>query len=73
MTRTPIQGSSNILGIGYDHSKMLLEIEFHNGGIYNYTPFTQEGYELFMKADSKGAFFAKNIKDAEGIICTRID
>lgn len=62
MNRIKIEGSSNLAEIGYDHENMTLEIKFHKGQIYQYWPITQIGWELLMKAESKGDFFIKHYR-----------
>lgn len=54
--------SSNIISIGYDELKKVLEIEFKNG-IYQYLNFSKEVYEKFIDASSKGSFFHRFIRD----------
>jgi hypothetical protein len=65
--------STNIAEIGYDPDTSTLEIKFTSGGIYQYWPITQSGWELFLKADSKGSFFYKNIKSNSGVNYRRLD
>lgn len=59
--------SSNINSVGYDKNKNLLEVEFYNGGIFQYHPVTNEQYKDLMKADSIGEHFSKNIRNNKGI------
>lgn len=72
MKRQKIEGSSNILEVGYDNEKLTLQIKFKGNKIYNYKPITQEGYELLMASKSRGEFFFKNIRDDKSITCTRV-
>ena len=53
MERTRVS-SSNIRSIGYDVQDETLEVEFGNGGIYQYFGVSQQLYERFMAASSKG-------------------
>ncbi len=55
--------SSNLESVGYDSKDEILEIKFHNGGIYQYSNVPFEKYELLMNASSKGSYFARFIKD----------
>jgi hypothetical protein len=71
MKRKPIS-STQIKSVGYDLETRTLEIEFHRGSIYQYTPITQEAYESMMKAESPGKFFHANIKDNELVTCTKL-
>ena len=61
MNRKPVT-SSNIASIGYDDSSETLEIEFKNGGIYQYFDVPQRIYNEIMSASSHGEYLAQNIK-----------
>ncbi|CAI0696705.1 MULTISPECIES: KTSC domain-containing protein [Serratia] len=54
--------SSNISSIGYDAESQTLEIEFLNGAIYQYFDVPEQVHAELMRADSVGAFLARNIK-----------
>src|SRR3990167_7543576 len=60
--------SSNIRGVGYDPKTNVLEIEFHRKGkkkgssLYKYSNFSESMYNKLIKANSKGKFFARNIR-----------
>ncbi|QNS41792.1 KTSC domain-containing protein [Chryseobacterium manosquense] len=56
--------SSNIASIGYDADSQTLEIEFLNGGVYQYFDVPQHIYDGIMSADSHGQYLAQNIKGA---------
>lgn len=56
--------SSNIVSVGYDAASETLEIEFQNGGVYQYYNVGQSTFDEFMAASSKGKFFAYQIKNA---------
>ena len=71
MKRSPVK-SSNIKAIGFNHEKLILEVEFHNNNIYQYHPVTIAGYVELMKADSVGSFFNKNIKGNDTISVEKI-
>ncbi len=62
MERTRVS-SSNIRSIGYDVQDETLEVEFVNGGIYQYFGVPQPIYERFMAASSKGRFFSTHIRN----------
>ena len=64
--------SSNINSIGYDGKSKTLEVEFYDGKVYQYSPITQEGYNLLMNAESIGSFFSKNIRNNKDIQCKQI-
>ena len=55
--------SSNIVSAGYEPSSETLEVEFANGGVYQYYNVPQSIYEAFLAAASKGQFFNSQIKD----------
>lgn len=61
MNRQPVS-SSNIASIGYDANSLTLEIEFLNGGVYQYFDVPQYVYEDLMNAGSHGQYLAHNIK-----------
>lgn len=54
--------SSNIASIGYDANSQTLEIEFLNGGVYQYFDVPSYVHEELMNADSHGQYLAQNIK-----------
>jgi hypothetical protein len=62
MNRTPVK-SSNISSIGYDPSENILEIEFSTGSVYQYLAVPSSVHESFMRASSKGSFFASKIRN----------
>ena len=55
--------SSNIASIGYDDSQMILEVEFLNGGVYQYFDVPHETYDGFINAGSHGQFLWAYIRD----------
>lgn len=61
MERIPVD-SSNIASIGYDEDTNTLEIEFHNGGVYQYFDVPFDVYDGMMEAGSKGQYLAQQIK-----------
>lgn len=73
MNRAKIEGSSNIVEIGYDPENMTLEVKFHNNTIYQYWPITQLGWELLMKAESKGKYFNEKFRKNPKINYKRVD
>jgi len=56
--------SSNLASIGYDAENEVLEIEFNNGGVYQYFDVPENVYEELMSASSHGQYFDRNIKKA---------
>lgn len=55
--------SSNLNSIGFDSDNKILEIEFNNGRIYQYSNVSKTEFGKLMKALSKGTYFNSNIKD----------
>lgn len=55
--------SSNIASIGYDADNSILEIEFNNGGIYQYSGVPEGVYNGLISAGSHGTYFHNHIKD----------
>lgn len=58
--RTPVS-SSTIKAIGHD-GEDTLEIEFHNGGCYSYSPVSKDVHEALLSAKSIGKHFHENIR-----------
>lgn len=71
ITRNPVK-SSNIASVGYDEKSHTMEIEFIEGGVFQYNPVTPEGYRAFIGAKSLGSYFFKFIKHNETITCTKV-
>jgi hypothetical protein len=63
MFREPVS-SSSIASIGFDDDSETLEIEFVSGTVYRYLGVSQDVFEAFRTAPSKGTFFNAHIKDA---------
>lgn len=55
--------SSNIAGFDYSKEKLVLTVEFKNGGRYNYYDVPEVVFERMKAAPSKGQFLAQNIKN----------
>ena len=62
MDRQPVR-SSNIRSVGYQPNAQILELEFHSGGIYRYSGVPEMICTNLMRAESKGSYFHKQIKD----------
>jgi len=54
--------SSTVLSIGYEPTTSTLEVEFKNGGLYQYYNVPEPIYQQFMASDSKGKFLHAYIK-----------
>ena len=59
LKRTKVK-SSNIKSIGWEDE--VLEIEFHNGGVYIYTGVPQDIHKILINAGSKGRAFFRYIR-----------
>lgn len=62
MNRTPVS-SSNLYSVGYDSAQSLLEVEFHDSGIYQYFAVPAHIYQWLISASSKWSYFAAQIRD----------
>jgi hypothetical protein len=56
--------ASNIRSVGYDSRNRVLEIEFSNGGISQYTGVSDEVHRRLMNAPSPGSYFHDNIEES---------
>jgi hypothetical protein len=63
MPLTPVV-SSNLASVGYDPNTRTLEVQFHSGGIYQYSGVPQPVYADLMAASSHGRFFDRYVKKA---------
>jgi hypothetical protein len=61
MNRIPVS-SSNVATVGYDSETQTLQIEFNNGGVYQYFDVPQDIYEALISADSVGKILNAQIK-----------
>jgi hypothetical protein len=59
--REPLD-SSSLRSVGYDPSAHVLEVEFRNGGVYQYLEVPDEEFEGFITAPSKGRYLNTEIK-----------
>ncbi len=62
MERTPVR-SSNIAAIGYDEDNQVLEVEFNDESVYQYSGVPSREHDGIMNADSKGKYLNANIKN----------
>lgn len=63
MQRTRVS-SSNLASVGYDANTSTLEVEFLNGGIYQYSAVPSSVHAGLMVASSHGSYFDANVKKA---------
>lgn len=61
MIRQPVS-SSNLKSVGYDPHRQLLEIEFHDGSVYQYDAVPPSIYEGLMAAASHGSYHHAHIR-----------
>ena len=61
MERTRVS-SSNLRSVGYEASSSTLEIEFLDGGVYQYYSVPESRYSGLIAASSKGSYFDSYIK-----------
>lgn len=62
--------SSSIKSIGYDPSRLVLEIEFRTGGIYQYSNVSERVYLELISDESIGRYFDYSIRD--NYVCKKI-
>jgi ATP-dependent DNA helicase RecG len=62
MKRIPVI-SSALASVGYDPQQQILEIEFNNGGLYQYFEVSPQIYQELMSADSHGTYFNHQIRE----------
>ncbi len=63
MDRTRVQ-SSSLKSVGYDAGTKTLEIEFHDGGLYQYFNVPAVVHRDLLNASSIGQYFTYFIKDS---------
>lgn len=61
MEREASAGSSNIASVGYDDEQGIMEVEFRNGGVYQYTC-PREVFEDWKSGGFRGKHFHANIR-----------
>ena len=61
MQRTHVS-SSNIASIGYDATTHVLEVEFNDGSVYQYSGVPKSVYRELMSAGSHGSYFDSYVK-----------
>jgi hypothetical protein len=55
--------SSVFTSAAYRNDERQLYLRFHDGDIYRYFEFPRQQYDEFLVADSKGQYFAHNIRN----------
>lgn len=61
MDRTPVV-SSNLASVAYDEDTQTLEVEFVNGGTYDYFDVPERVVQELMSASSHGEYFVRNVR-----------
>jgi hypothetical protein len=61
LNRVPVQ-STNIKSVGHDSRTLTLEVEFHDGDIYQYFDVPQAVHAELLQSSSVGKFFGSQIK-----------
>ena len=61
MKRNDVE-SSMFKSVGYDPATEMLELEFLNGNVYEYSGFSKQDWNDFCAAKSKGAYFGKYVR-----------
>jgi hypothetical protein len=56
--------ASNIRSAGYDPRNRVLEVEFSDGGIMQYSGVSEEVHRRFVNAPSPGSYFHDNIEES---------
>ena len=54
--------SSNIAAVGYDAETKTLEVEFKNGGVFEYSGVEPKQYVELSNSESMGRYFHTNIR-----------
>jgi len=62
MQREPAK-SSNVKSVGYDPDRMLLEVEFRSGAVYQYQGVPASVWMEWKKMGFKGGWFTTNIRE----------
>jgi hypothetical protein len=64
--------SSNVRAVGYDPASETLEVEFHNGNVYQYAPVTPEQHAELLGSESIGRAVNTTFKANPAFRCTRV-
>jgi KTSC domain len=59
--RVPVS-STNLATVGYDATSLVLEVQFHDGGVYQYRGVPSNIHQGLLTAASPGAYLARHIK-----------
>ena len=62
MTRVPLE-SKLLKAAAYQHRLAFLELEFRSGAVYRYCGVSAFTYQDLLRADSKGRYFNRHIRN----------
>lgn len=54
--------STALAGMAYDSQQKLLEVEFCDGSVYQYSAVSAQVYQDLLQAESKGTYFNREIR-----------
>ncbi len=55
--------SRNIRSVGYDAEALIMAVEFHSCGIYQYSNVSETVHHGLMQASSEGSYFRRFIRN----------
>jgi hypothetical protein len=61
MNHVPVK-SSTIKSVAYDAATKTMQVRFHSGGLYEYSPVEPHEHARFMLSPSKGKHFHHHVK-----------
>lgn len=61
MKRKEIE-SSMIRSVGYDTKTSILEVEFKNGDVWQYSDFPKTSWQELNNSESQGKYFVREVK-----------
>lgn len=64
--------SDDLKSVGYDLNSSVLEVEFHDKRVYQYSRVPLTEYQNLMSAFSKGSYFARYIKNNKDYGCCQV-
>ena len=62
MQRTEVE-STTLRSVGYESAERILELEFTSGAVYQYFDVPESVWQGLLKAESKGKYFNREIRD----------
>lgn len=71
MERIPVT-SSNLRAIAYDTTQRTLEVEFHNGKVWQYAPVAESIFLEILTSDSVGRSFNGLVKCDPNVVPTDV-